>query len=47
MQIPLEFQIKNIPKTDDLEDYVNRRVDTLEKFCDYISGCRVIINTGI
>lgn len=44
MQIPLQLQFKNVEKTDQLEEYVNRRTEKLEHFCDHISSCRVIVD---
>ena len=44
MQLPLELQFKNIQKTDELTEYIQRRVDSFERFCDHISGCRIIVD---
>lgn len=43
MQIPLELQFQDAPKSPWIEDFVRRRVDKLERLCDYITRCRVSI----
>lgn len=44
MQIPLELQFKNLPKTPELEDYIHTRADKLDHYCDHISSCRIIVD---
>lgn len=41
MQIPLELQFQDVPKSPWIEDLVRRRVAKLERFCDHITRCRV------
>ncbi len=44
MQIPLQLQFKNVRKTEPLEEYINRRAEKLENFCDHISSIRLIVD---
>lgn len=43
MQVPLEISFKDIDKTPDLEELINQKVDKLEKICDHIISCRVMV----
>ena len=43
MQGPVEITFKDIEKTPDLEDFINRRISKLEKICSYMISCRVTI----
>ncbi len=45
MIIPLEISFRGISKTDALEDLIRERARKLEKFCDYISSCRVAVES--
>lgn len=43
MQVPVEITYRDVPKTDAIESLVQEKINKLEKFCDYISSCRVAI----
>lgn len=43
MQVPLELSFRNVRKTPDVEELIERKVKKLEEFCDYISSCRVAV----
>jgi len=45
MQKPLEITFRNIEPSLALESAVRERAEKLEKFCDEIIGCRVIIES--
>jgi len=43
MQVPVEISFKDINKTPELEDLINQKIARLEKICNYIISCRVMI----
>lgn len=43
MQIPLEITYRGILKTEEVENIIKEKVKKLEKICDYISSCRVVV----
>ncbi len=43
MQIPTEITFKDIEKTPELEDFINKRIAKLEKICNYMISCRITI----
>ena len=43
MQLPLEISYRGVAKTDDIEALVQSKARHLDKFCDHISRCDVII----
>lgn len=43
MQKPLELTFRDVAKSPELEETIRRKVARLEKFCDYIIGCRVLV----
>lgn len=43
MQVPLEVTFRDIPKSQPVEDLVRQLVDKLERFCDHIERCRVVL----
>ncbi|HHP7231403.1 MAG TPA: HPF/RaiA family ribosome-associated protein [Xenococcaceae cyanobacterium] len=43
MQIPPEITYRNIDKTAALDALIQEKIAKLEKFCDYINSCRVIV----
>ena len=44
MNFPLQIAFRNVEPTPDLEAAVRRRADRLDRFCDHITGCRVVID---
>jgi len=43
MKVPLEIAFKGIRNTDELEALIREEAAKLEKACNYISSCRVIV----
>jgi cold shock CspA family protein/ribosome-associated translation inhibitor RaiA len=43
MKIPLEIAFKGIPHTDEIEALVREEAAKLDRVCDYIMSCRVIV----
>lgn len=43
MQKPLELTFRDVEKSPHIEDYIRRKVDRLERFCDNIIGARVLV----
>jgi cold shock CspA family protein len=43
MQIPLEITCRNVHKSDQLVELIQKKVNSLEKVCDYITQCNVVI----
>jgi cold shock CspA family protein/ribosome-associated translation inhibitor RaiA len=43
MQVPAEITIKDIEKTPELEEHINKKIAKLEKLCSYIISCRVSV----
>jgi cold shock CspA family protein len=43
MQVPLELAFRGIDKSEALEDLVLHHAERLERFCDHIDSCRVVI----
>jgi ribosome-associated translation inhibitor RaiA len=43
MDLPLELTFRDVVKTDGLESLIRNKVDKLEKICDYINGCRIVV----
>ncbi len=43
MQVPVEMTFRNVTKTPELEDLINRKIAKLEHVCDYIISCRVAV----
>lgn len=43
MQVPLRIDFRGLDRTPDLESFIERKVSKLEKFCDYMTRCRVAI----
>ena len=43
MQIPVEITFDDLPSSEWVEDYVRERVDRLDKMCNNLTGCRVVI----
>lgn len=43
MEVPLELAFKDVPKTDGTEELIREKVAKLERICDYMISCRIII----
>ncbi len=43
MQVPLEITYRNIPEMPELELLIREKAAKLERYCDYISSCRVAV----
>ncbi len=43
MQKPLELTFRDVSKSPELEAKIRRKVVRLERFCDRITGCRVLV----
>ena len=43
MQLPVEISYRGVEKTDELETLVRDKASRLDKFCDHINRCDVII----
>ena len=43
MKVPLEIAFKGIRNTDELDALIREEAAKLERVCDYISSCRVIV----
>jgi cold shock CspA family protein/ribosome-associated translation inhibitor RaiA len=43
MQGPVEITFKDIKKTSELEDLINQKIAKLERICNYMISCRVIV----
>lgn len=43
MQIPVKITYRNVAKNEAIERLVREKAAKLERFCDYIMGCRVAI----
>ena len=43
MQLPVEISYRGVDKTDEIETLVRDKASRLDKFCDHINRCDVII----
>ncbi|WP_019503686.1 HPF/RaiA family ribosome-associated protein [Pleurocapsa sp. PCC 7319] len=43
MQIAPEITYRNIEKTDAIDSLIREKITKLEKFCDYMNSCRVVV----
>ena len=43
MDLPLELTFREVEKTEGLETLIREKVDKLERICDYINGCRIVV----
>jgi ribosomal subunit interface protein len=44
MQLPVEITYRGVEKSDEIEDLVRTKADRLNKFCDHIMRCDVLID---
>jgi cold shock CspA family protein len=43
MHVPVEIFFKDVKKTDEIMEIINRRIARLEKICSYINSCRIAV----
>ena len=43
MQVPLALQFRDVTATPDLEERIRSKVDRLERHCDHLISCRVLV----
>ena len=43
MRVPLEIAFKGIAHTDEIEALIREEADKLERVCDYLISCRVVV----
>ena len=43
MQLPIEVSYRGVAKSDEIEALVREKANRLDKFCDHISRCDVVI----
>lgn len=43
MKIPVEITYRDVEKTDYLDELINKKVAKLERYCNYMSSCRVVV----
>ena len=43
MRIPLEITFREVPKTESLEDLIREKADKLDRICDYLMSCRIVV----
>lgn len=43
--VPLQITFRNVAQSDLIESYVRERAESLDKFADWIVGCRVVIES--
>jgi cold shock CspA family protein/ribosome-associated translation inhibitor RaiA len=43
MKVPLEIAFKGIEHTDEIDALIREEVDKVERVCNYLSSCRVIV----
>ncbi len=43
MYVPLEISLKDVEKTEKLDELIRSKTEKLERVCDHISGCHVSV----
>lgn len=43
MQVPIEITFRDVEKTSDFEQLIRHRAEKLDKICDYLISCRVVV----
>lgn len=43
MKLPLEILFRNVTRTDELEERIRNKAAKLDRVCDRITGCRVVV----
>ena len=44
MKLPLQITYRDVPRSETLEERIRAKVSKLDRFCDRITGCRVVID---
>jgi ribosomal subunit interface protein len=44
MQLPLQITFRNLDRSEAIETSIREHAEKLEKYCDRITGCRVIVD---
>lgn len=45
MQVPLQITFRGFPSSEAIESRISARVNKLERLCDRITGCRVVVES--
>jgi cold shock CspA family protein len=45
MLLPLQVTFRNMPRSDAVEQAIRERAERLDRFCDRVMGCRVLVET--
>lgn len=45
MRLPLQISFRNMPGSDAVEQAIRERAERLDRFCNRIMGCRVVVET--
>lgn len=43
MQLPVEISYRGVEKSDPLDEFIRNKAARLNRFCDYISRCDVVV----
>jgi cold shock CspA family protein/ribosome-associated translation inhibitor RaiA len=43
MQVPLEITFRDVEKTDEMEELIRKKAAKLDRICDHINSCRVVV----
>ena len=43
MQLPVEISYRGVEKSDQLEEFIRTKAARLDRFCDHISRCDVVV----
>lgn len=43
MQLPIEITYRGVEKSDEIDDFIRDKAARLDKFCDHITRCDVIV----
>jgi len=43
MQVPLEITFRDVQKTDEMDDLIREKSAKLDRICDHLSSCRVVV----
>jgi cold shock CspA family protein len=45
MQLPLEITFRGVQKNEAVENLIHKKIERLERICDYITSCRVVVES--
>jgi ribosome-associated translation inhibitor RaiA len=43
MKVPVEITYRDVEKTDYLDDLIHKKIAKLERYCNYMSSCRIVV----